>query len=431
MKKQYLFLVLATCLMGSAIAQTTTIDSIQTGGSYGNDVYYSFATGQVKEAANSDWQLAFSIGSFNVAVRANTVAGSTKNGQVAMYEMPDTDTTQWSLFDTTNYKTTWALLDNSDEDWEDGALNQNGSGQFDYGWGAYNTSTHAITGHRLYLAVVTSGTTTLYKKVWVLNKISGTWAIRIANLDGSNSKDITIASTAYSTKNFVYLSLVTGEIVDREPAKTAWDFILTRYAAWQPAPSSVYYPSVGILTNAAVSVSEVRNKPKATTTLADTTAFSQNISTIGADWKQLNSSTFAFYAVDSLTYFVKATDGAIWKLTFSNFSSGSSPTGTGRAVFSKTKLTPSTGVATVGEEIKNVSVYPNPASEMLTVLFEAQSANSTVVITDLTGKQVYNKQVESSSFTNHTIDVSTFTKGIYFLSVMNGNSRSVQKVVVN
>ena len=54
MKKQYLFLALATCLMGSAMAQTTVTDSIETGAAYANDVYYSLQTGKVSEVPNSN-----------------------------------------------------------------------------------------------------------------------------------------------------------------------------------------------------------------------------------------------------------------------------------------------------------------------------------------------------------------------------------------
>ncbi len=427
MKKQYLFLVLTTCLLGSAMAQTTVTDSIETGAAYANDVYYSLQTGTVATVPNNNWQLGFSIGNANVSVRANTGVSTTNSGKTVIYEMPAIDH-NWAPFDTTGYKT-WKVRNNSDADWQEGAFNYpDTNNQFDYGWGAYDMSTHAVNGHRLYLAVVTSGPITLYKKVWVRNKIMGTWNISFANIDGTDSVGLTLASTTYATKNFVYVSLVTGAIVDREPAKADWDFIYTRYLPNMPG-----YPTVtGILTNAGVMVSEVRSVEETTSSLADTTSFSNHISTIGSDWKSYKMAENVYVTTDSLTYFVKAADGAFWKLVFTGFvanvSDSSRP---GRAVFNKTKLTPSTGVYTFGEEVKNVSVYPNPVSDVLTVLFEAQSSTSTVVIADITGKQVYNQHIESSLFTNHRIDVSQFNKGIYFLTVVNGGSRSVQKVIVN
>ncbi len=428
MKKYYLFLALGLTLLGGANAQTTITDSIETGPSYGNEVYYSLKNGKVSEVATTNWHLAFSIGNANVAVRANTAGNYTADQRVAVYEMVEADTSEWAAFDTTGYETDtskWVMVDNSDEDWQEGAFNQNAAGHPDYGWGKYNSTTHVILGQRLYMAKYMSGANTVYKKIWILNKTLGTWNIRIANIDGTDLKDIQVASSEFPTKNFVYVSLETGAVVDREPVKTDWDFVYTYYAAWQ-AGAGMYYPAAGILTNQGVKSSKVVGQ-RDSTTLADTTTFSSNISTIGYNWK----STMG--VVDTtLSYFIKALDGAYWKLTFISFKSGANATtGTGRVVFDKTKLTPSTGVAAIGEEVKNVTVYPNPASSQLTVLFEAQSANSTIIMTDITGKQVYNQQVESSSFTQHTMDVSNFTKGIYFLNVINGNSRSVQKVVVN
>ncbi len=427
MKKQYLFLIVGAFLSGIANAQTTVTDSIETGAAYANDVYYSLESGAVSTVPNGNWQLGFSVGNANVSVRANTGVSQTNNGKTVIYEMPGVDV-NWAPFDTTGYKT-WKVRNNSDEDWQEGAFNYpDTNNQFDYGWGEYNMSTHVVVGHRLYLAVVTSGSTTLFKKVWIRNKTTGTWNVSFANIDGTDSVGLSLASTAYSTKNFVYVSLVTGAIVDREPAKTDWDFVYTRYLPNMPG-----YPTVtGILTNAGVAVSEVRSIEETNSTLADTTSFSSNISTIGSDWKAYNFSTNSYTTTDSLTFFVKSKGGAFWKVVFTGFvanlTDSSRP---GRAIFNKTKLTPNTGVFTLGEEVKNVSVYPNPASDVLTVLFEAQSENSKVILTDITGKEVYNQQIESSLFTNHSVNVSNFTKGIYFLTVTNGNSRSVQKVIVN
>lgn len=410
------------------MAQTTITDSIETGAAYANDVYYSLQTGKVSEVPNSNWQLGFSIGNANVTVRANTGVSSTNNGKTMIYEMPGVDQ-GWAPFDTTAYKTTWKVRNNSEIFWEEGAFNYpDTNNQFDYGWGEYDMATHAVNGHRLYLAVVTNGTTPLYKKIWIRSKVMGTWNISFANLDGTDSVGLSIASTAYSTKNFVYVSLVNGTIVDREPAKTNWDFVYTRYL-----PNIPGYPTVtGILTNAGVSTNEVRGKEETTTTLADTTGFNDNISEIGSDWKSYNQGTNTYKTTDSLTYFLHTNDGSFWKLVMTGFvanvSDSSRP---GRAIFTKTKLTPSTGIATLGEEIKNVVVYPNPTSDEVTVLMDVTASTSTIAVADLSGRVLLTETVEGSGFINKKIDLSSFTSGIYFISISNGNSRSVQKVIVN
>jgi hypothetical protein len=415
-------LLVAAAFTSAVSAQTTVSDSIQSGPNYANEVYYSFKDGKVQEAPANEWQLSFSIGSFNVAVRTNSAA---TDGTVSLYEMPGTDTTQWATFDTSGLST-WATPVNSDQDWQIGALNQSGSGQADYGWGEYNSGDHVIYGHRLYLAVIKSGGTTLYKKLWVLNKALGTWNVRFANLDGTDQKEVSMASSTYSTKNFVYLSLVTGNVIDREPAKDAWDFVLTRYVG--DIGGGMFYPVYGILTNAGVKTAEVRGMEETTTTLSDSGSFSNSISVIGSDWKNmmLNGVT------DSLSFFVKDHDGDFWKLVFTYIESGSQTSGkNGKVVFNKTNVTPTpTGVSTIGNEVKGFAVYPNPANDMVNVLFDTEKPASIISISDLSGRTLFTQNINGTGFQKTTVHLGSLAKGIYLVSITNGTSRSVQKVVV-
>lgn len=417
-------LLVAVAFTGAVSAQTT--DSIQSGPAYGNEVYYSFANGKVKEAPASEWQLAFSIGNFNVSVRTNAAATT---GAVTLYEMPGKDTTKWAPFDTAGLAT-WAQPLNSDEDWQGGAFNESASGQTDYGWGAYDMNTHVISGHRLYLAVFKSGASTLYKKIWILNKKSGTWNVRFANLDGTDAKEVAIASSAYATKDFVFLSLVDGTVLDREPANTDWDIVLTRFYGKTPDGQGgfVMYPMYGILANAAVKTAEVRGKEETTTILADTASFSADISVIGGDWKNLMLTG----VIDSLSYFVKVKNGDIYKLVFTSVESGSVASGkNGKVIFNKTKVytAPTVGLNNVST-INTFAVYPNPASDNVNVLFDVTEANSTVAISDLSGRTLHTESISGNGFQTKAISVGSFAKGIYLISITNGSSRSVQKVVV-
>jgi hypothetical protein len=425
MKKSTLALMSFAAISQVAFAQTVT-DSIQTEASYTNDVYYSLENGKVTSIVNSDWHLAFTIGTFNVGIRANTATASNGNGSVTVYESPETDMTKWSTLNTASYDS-WPVLDNSDEDWESGALNANAGdlGTHDYGWGEYDPSSHVVTGNRFFVVEINNGGSFIAKKLYISSKDLGNWFFKYADLDGSNEKSIEIASADYKNKNFAYLSLLTGNVSDREPETAAWDFVLTRYRGWQP--QGQYYPVTGILTNVGVTTSEVRNKDEETTTLLDTPAFSSNISIIGSDWKQLNASMTGYDAADNLSYFIKAKNGAFWKVVFTAFGGSSN----GKAVFNKTKLTPATGLAKVGAEVKNMTVYPNPSGEIMHVLFDVEGAASAITVTDLTGKVMLHEQVSGKGFNDHTINVSNLSKGIYLLSVTNGNSRSVQKISVN
>ncbi len=413
-------------------AQTTIADSIQSGPNYGNEVYYSFATGKVKEAPAKEWQLAFSIGNFNVAVRTNSAATI---GGVTLYEKPGKDTTAWAAtnFDTTGIKT-WKQALNSDEDWEIGAFNSSASGQTDYGWGEYlQNQGHIVKGHRLYVVSFNPGTGIQYKKIWVYSKAAGVWKVRFANLDGTDAQELTILSSAYPTKNFVYVNLATGAVIDREPARTTWDFILTRFHGKFPNGQGgfVMYPQYGILTNAGIKTAEVRRGNQAGVTLADTGVFSFNISTIGADWK---NSMFTG-VIDTLSYFVKVRNGDIYKLKFSGIESGSITSGkNGKVKFNTTKVysKPNVSVKSINN-INSFSVYPNPtqSGNKFTLLYDINGnfKQIAVYLTDINGRKIFKENNLNKGF--NAIEISeNLQAGIYFISLHCDNKTVTQKIII-
>lgn len=91
----------------------------------------------------------------------------------------------------------------------------------------------------------------------------------------------------------------------------------------------------------------------------------------------------------------------------------------------------STNVNGVGVEELNlenqISVFPNPASNLLTIMIDdAELSEITISMIDLLGKQIlvnqtFNKQI--------TIDVSTFSKGIYFIKIEKGNKKYPQSLI--
>lgn len=67
-------------------------------------------------------------------------------------------------------------------------------------------------------------------------------------------------------------------------------------------------------------------------------------------------------------------------------------------------------------------LYPNPASNLITI--ESETVLNTVEIYDYTGKKVYSKNINSSKT---SIDVSTFSKGLYLVKTNNSFSRVLIK----
>lgn len=89
----------------------------------------------------------------------------------------------------------------------------------------------------------------------------------------------------------------------------------------------------------------------------------------------------------------------------------------------------------VGIEAGNVgtlSVFPNPASSELNVVFEnVGGAEATVVLTTTDGKVVYQTSAKAMSLFNEKINVTDFANGVYFISIQSETTSLVQRVVLN
>ena len=81
--------------------------------------------------------------------------------------------------------------------------------------------------------------------------------------------------------------------------------------------------------------------------------------------------------------------------------------------------------------ITDLSVFPNPATDRLNVSFVTDNVSSiNCKILDMTGKLLYNKQIESNGgLIEESVDVSGFAKGIYFLRIETTKGTTIEKFV--
>jgi large repetitive protein len=80
----------------------------------------------------------------------------------------------------------------------------------------------------------------------------------------------------------------------------------------------------------------------------------------------------------------------------------------------------------------SVLIYPNPASDNVTVELPALSQNSTIRILNSIGQIVYNENVISNgSSKTKEINTSVFAKGIYTIVIENNSSKVYKKLVIN
>lgn len=75
---------------------------------------------------------------------------------------------------------------------------------------------------------------------------------------------------------------------------------------------------------------------------------------------------------------------------------------------------------------------PNPNKGSFTVQFESKSENGvTIFVHDILGKKVYENTFESTSVFNQNIQLQNISAGIYLVTVIDGDRRTVKKIIVN
>jgi len=149
---------------------------------------------------------------------------------------------------------------------------------------------------------------------------------------------------------------------------------------------------------------------------------------IYCDGKLLGTEAVNSPGQTSATYTINLTEG-IHSVRFYNI---------GNAEISLAQIIINTGVGTksvVSDNEKpktdfSVSVYPNPATDYVTIAFKNISNNdfTTVKLTDLTGKVVYANIVSEDK--NVMVETNSFAKGIYILNISNESKNFNQKLII-
>lgn len=80
--------------------------------------------------------------------------------------------------------------------------------------------------------------------------------------------------------------------------------------------------------------------------------------------------------------------------------------------------------------IGNLSVFPSPATQFVTVKESfANSVSAVISITNVLGETVYTKSVAGTSELNENINVAEFNSGVYFISVKTASGTTVRRFV--
>ncbi len=399
MKQLILHLVLAAALWTGAASRTAaqTNVRIETGAGYATDVYYSFTEGELARVPRANWDLAFEI-AVPSAVRINSGAGT------AAWLYSTDPAADWERLDTTGRLTPATALYNDPTTWQTGALNRPATNDpNDLGWGVYNLATHVIGGNRLFVIKSVGGT---FYKLWIRERANRRYQIRMARLDGTQTRDLTLDTGAYPDRLFAYLNLETGDILDREPDRRRWHLLFTQYTdlvAAGPGPR-IPYGVTGVLTHPSLLTAQKDSIDVAT--FRDTTNLPWNpdINEIGYDWKRFDMASNRFTVIANRAYFVQNAPNSVWKVVFTAFG------GSADGVYEFTQQQ----LGNVGRSPvlngPDVQLWPNPASAGGRVFVDRPAAS--VVWHDLTGRQLHR-----STPVDKRIDVPQLPAGCYSLTI--------------
>jgi hypothetical protein len=91
-----------------------------------------------------------------------------------------------------------------------------------------------------------------------------------------------------------------------------------------------------------------------------------------------------------------------------------------------------TSINDIPNNLYNVSVYPNPARDMINVDLTSENTGSiSFDIVDVTGKQTSSETINhAGGAMTYTTSVSHLSKGIYFVYILTNQGKTVRKFVV-
>ena len=86
---------------------------------------------------------------------------------------------------------------------------------------------------------------------------------------------------------------------------------------------------------------------------------------------------------------------------------------------------------TAVENTVDFNVYPNPNNGLFTMELTSEAPASYIMnVRNMVGQSVMSEAINVNGNTTKQVDLSSFDKGVYFVTLERGNERLVKKVVV-
>lgn len=424
MKTKLHFFLILTCCISLCQSQENEVN-ISMSADYANDVYYKLSNGTTHTFDRNLWDIAFYRAGAApyytpFAIRINDGAG------IKVFDASN-DPADWNSIDIAN-EGDWTELHNSETSWTTGAFDQGSAdGTLSYGWGNYNILTHVIEGDVVFVLKYNDGT---YRKFFIDSYAAGyTFTYSTWNgTDWNPDTTVTLPNTNNPNNIFNYYSLQNNTEVVAEPESTDWDIKFTKYATDYYGDGSLFYPVVGVLHNEKVTVAQ--NEETSGMPTNPSLNFSNDINTIGFDWKSINAS-YQYEVNPNSVYYIKYEDNTVYRLHFTSFEGNS----TGNLSFNLENVSSLLSIDSVNKDV-SFGLYPNPSvDKKVTLVYNLNNLSNTtnnLTIYSTTGSIVFNSTLSSSNgFYNKELDLSHLKSGMYIVRFTSGNQSMSQKLILN
>jgi photosystem II stability/assembly factor-like uncharacterized protein len=89
-----------------------------------------------------------------------------------------------------------------------------------------------------------------------------------------------------------------------------------------------------------------------------------------------------------------------------------------------------TGIQIITPSDNLIRIFPNPSNNFVSITVSTKN-NANLSIFDITGKIIFNKDIQLLEATKVTFDFSHLAKGIYFVNYTTGNENIIKKMIIN
>ena len=81
-------------------------------------------------------------------------------------------------------------------------------------------------------------------------------------------------------------------------------------------------------------------------------------------------------------------------------------------------------------EFNEVGVYPNPNNGTFNIQFTPSSEKINVVVFDLRGRVIFDKQYQNNGLFNESIQLNNVESGIYLVRIQDGSRKIAKKIII-